>query len=111
VSGRFSQANAVLDVSELHFEIPGAKAEMNGQVQLVGSTYDFHGKVRTEATASKMTTGWKSLLLSPFDGLLKKNGAGLEVPIKVTGTGSMYDLRLDFPHSTRAPLGLTSRLK
>ena len=49
------------------------------------STFEFHGKVRTEATASQMTTGWKSLLLTPFDGLLKKNGVGLELPIKVTG--------------------------
>jgi hypothetical protein len=108
VSGKFSQADAVLDVSELTFQIPGAQAEMTGQVQLVGSTYEFQGKVRTEATASQMTTGWKSLLLSPFDKLLKKNGAGLELPIKVTGTKSTYDLRLNFPHDTRPPQGLTS---
>jgi hypothetical protein len=108
VSGKFSQANAVLDVSELNFRIPGAQAEMNGQVQFVGSTFEFHGKVRTQATASQMTTGWKSLLLGPFDKLLKKNGAGLELPIKVTGKGSTYDVRLDFPHSTRSPQGLTS---
>jgi hypothetical protein len=108
VSGKFSQADAVLDVSELNFQIPGAKAEMSGQVQLVGSTYEFQGKVRTEATASQMTTGWKSLLVKPFDGLLKKNGAGLELPIKVTGTKSTYDLRLNYPHDTRPPQGLTS---
>ena len=108
VSGKFSQANAVLDVSELNFQIPGAKAEMSGQVQLVGSTFEFHGKVRTEATVSQMTTGWKSLLARPFDSLLKKNGAGVELPIKVTGTKSTYDLRLDFPHDTRPPQGLAS---
>jgi hypothetical protein len=108
VSGKFSQANAVLDVSELNFKIPGAQAEMSGQVQLVGSTFEFHGKVRTEATVSQMTTGWKSLLARPFDKLLKKNGAGVELPIKVTGTKSTYDLRLDFPHDTRPPQGLAS---
>lgn len=105
VSGRFSQADALLDVSELNFAMPGAQVAMSGQVHLVGSTFEFHGKVRTEATASQMTTGWKSLLLMPFDRLLKKNGAGVELPIKVTGTGSRYDLRLDFPHDTRAPAG------
>jgi hypothetical protein len=108
VSGKFSLANAVLDVSELNFKIPGAQTVMDGQLQLVGSTFEFHGKVRTEATASQMTTGWKSLLLGPFDKLLKKNGAGVELPIKVTGKGSTYDLRLDFPHDTHAPQGLTS---
>jgi hypothetical protein len=81
---------------------------MDGRVQLVDSTYEFQGKVRTEATASQMTTGWKSLLLTPFDKLLKKNGAGLELPIKVTGTKSTYDLRLNYPHDTHAPAGPAS---
>jgi hypothetical protein len=103
VAGTFTQADAVLTVPELNLTLPGAQMMMNGQIQLVGSTFEFHGKVRTQATASQMTTGWKSLLLSPFDKLLKKNGAGLELPIKVTGTRSTYDLRLDFPHDTKMP--------
>jgi AsmA-like C-terminal region len=111
MSGRFTQADAVLQVSELNYQMPGAQVQMEGKVQLVGSTFEFHGKVRTEATASQMTTGWKSLLLSPFDKLLKKNGAGVELPIKVTGTRSTYDLRLDFPHDTHAPAGLGSPAK
>jgi hypothetical protein len=100
LTGRFSQADGVIEVSELNYQMPGAQAQMEGRVEPVGSTFEFHGKVRTAATASQMTTGWRSLLLSPFDGLLKKNGAGLELPIKVTGTRSTYDLRLDFPHDT-----------
>jgi hypothetical protein len=111
VQGTFSQTDAVLDMSELNYQMPGAQVAMTGQVQLVGSTFEFHGKVRTEATASQMTTGWKSLLMKPFDGLLKKNGAGMELPIKVTGTRSTYDLRLDFPHDTRAPQGPTTPAK
>jgi hypothetical protein len=111
LTGRFSQANGVVEVSELNYEMPGAQAQMEGRVELVGSTFEFHGKVRTQATASQMTTGWKKLLLSPFDGLLKKNGAGLELPIKVTGTRSTYDLRLDFPHVTRAAAGVGSPRK
>ena len=108
ISGKFSQADGVVEVSELTYQMPGAQAQMEGKVELVGSTFEFHGKVRTEATASQMTTGWKSLLLSPFDKLLKKDGAGLELPIKVSGTRSAYDLRLDFPHDTRAPAGVGS---
>jgi hypothetical protein len=111
MSGRFSQADGVADVSELHYEMPGAQVQMEGKIELVSSTFEFHGKVRTQATASQMTTGWKSLLLSPFDGLLKKNGAGLVLPIKVTGTRSTYDLRLDFPHDRRAPAGVASPRK
>jgi hypothetical protein len=111
MTGRFSQADGVVQVNELNYQMPGAQVQMEGKVELVGSTFEFHGKVRTQATASQMMTGWKSLLLSPFDGLLKKNGAGLELPIKLTGTRSTYDLRLDFPHDTRAPAGAGSPRK
>jgi len=111
MSGTFSQADAVLQILELNYQMPGAQVTMNGQIELIGSTYEFHGKVRTEATASQMTTGWKSMLLVPFDKLLKKNGAGVELPIKVTGTRSTYDLRLDFPHDTRAPAKLPAAAK
>jgi AsmA-like C-terminal region len=111
LSGKFSQADAVMQIPELNYQMPGAQVTMVGQIQLVESTFEFHGKVRTQATASQMTTGWKSLLLTPFDKLLKKNGAGLELPIKVTGTRSTYDLGLDFPHDTHAPAGLPSPAK
>jgi len=111
LSGRFSQADAVMQIPELNYQMPGAQVTMVGQIQLVESTFEFHGKVRTQATASQMTTGWKSLLLTPFDKLLKKNGAGLELPIKVTGTRSTYELGLDFPHDTHAPAGLPSPAK
>jgi hypothetical protein len=108
VTGKFAMSNAVLDLTDVDCQVPGAQLAMSGQMHLVGSTYEVHGKVRTEAMASQMTTGWKSLLLKPFDKFLKKDGAGVELPIKVTGTGSTYDLRLDFPHNTHAPAGPTS---
>jgi len=103
LSGRFTQADAVMQIPEVNYQMPGAQVTMTGQIQFVETTFEFHGKVRTQATASQMTTGWKSLLLTPFDKLLKKNGAGMELPIKVTGTKSTYDLRLDFPHDTKMP--------
>jgi hypothetical protein len=111
LTGRFSQADGVIEVSELDYQMPGAEAQMEGKIELAASTFEFHGKVRTQATASQMTTGWKSLILTPFDGLLKKNGAGLELPVKVTGTRSTYDLRLDFPHDTRARTGVAGGVK
>ena len=111
LSGTFSQADAVMTIPQLDYQMPGAQVTMTGHIELVGSRYEFHGKVRTAATASQMTTGWKSLLLIPFDGLLKKNGAGVELPIQMTGVGSAYDLRLDFPHNTGISVGGTSPAK
>ncbi len=38
--------------------------------------------------ASQMVTGWKSVLLTPFDPLFKKHGKGLELPISISGRGN-----------------------
>jgi hypothetical protein len=35
-----------------------------------------------------MVTGWKSWLLKPVDPFLKKDGAGLQLPISISGTQS-----------------------
>jgi hypothetical protein len=42
-----------------------------------------------------MTTGWKSMLLKAVDPLLKKNGAGLEIPILISGTKSDPKFKID----------------
>ncbi len=88
MGGSFALANQVLHISALHYEMPGAQVDVAGDYSLNGETFEFGGTVRTDATASQMLTGWKSVVVKPFDGLLKKNGAGLEVPIKVSGTRS-----------------------
>jgi hypothetical protein len=45
-----------------------------------------------------MTTGFKSILLKPVDPLFSKNGAGTELPVKITGTKSEPHFGLDFGH-------------
>jgi hypothetical protein len=71
---------------------------MTGNYSLDGQTFDFHGTVRLDAKVSQMTTGWKSILLKPVDPFFSKNGAGTEVPIKITGTESEPRFGLDFGH-------------
>jgi hypothetical protein len=86
----------VLSFSFLHFLIPGTHADMVGQYSLDGNTFDFHGMLKLDATLSQMTTGWKSILLKPVDHFFRKDGAGTEVPFKVTGTRSEPHFGLDF---------------
>jgi hypothetical protein len=45
-----------------------------------------------------MTSGWKSVLLKPVDPFFSKDGAGTEIPIRVTGTESEPHFGLDFGH-------------
>lgn len=95
MGGDFSLASAILGVPKLHFQMPGAAVDVVGRYSLDGDTFDFAGTARTDATASQMLTGWKSLLAKPFDSLLKKDGAGVEVPITISGTRSAPHFGVD----------------
>lgn len=98
MTGAFDLKQGTMDLSRLHFEIPGTRVDMTGQYSLDGNTFDFHGKVRLDAKLSQTVTGWKSALLKPVDPIFEKNGAGTEVPIKITGTKAEPHIGLDFGH-------------
>lgn len=98
LQGTFRLDDGVFNFSFLHFQIPGTHADMTGQYSLDGNTFDFHGTVKMEAKLSQMTTGWKSILLKPVDPFFRKDGAGTEVPFKITGTRSAPRFGLDFHH-------------
>jgi AsmA-like C-terminal region len=96
MKGDFNLANSELAISNLVYDVPGAKVNMDGIYSMDGNKFDFHGTARLKATISQMVGGWKGLLLSPMDQFFKKNGAGTEVPIKITGTKSEPHFGLDF---------------
>jgi hypothetical protein len=81
----FSMANANMLIRSLHYQVPGANVDLDGAYTEDGNAFDLVGHVRTDATASQMVTGWKSALLKPFDGMFKKDGAGAQIPIQITG--------------------------
>lgn len=98
LQGSFKLKDGILSFSSLQFRIPGTHANMTGQYSLDGNVFDFHGILRMEAKLSEMTKGWKSILLKPIDPFFHKNGAGTEVPFKITGTRSEPHFGLDFRH-------------
>ncbi len=97
--GAFTLKDGVLSFSQLHFLVPGTHVDMTGDYSLDGQTFDFRGTARLDAKVSQMTTGWKSILLKPVDPFFSKNGAGTEVPIRITGTESEPHFGLDFGHN------------
>lgn len=103
LQGSFRLSTGLLSFSSLQFAVPGAHADMTGQYSLDGNTFDFHGKLRLDAKLSQLTTGWKSILLKPLDPFFHKNGAGTELPFKITGTRSAPHFGLDFGHQENAP--------
>jgi hypothetical protein len=96
--GVYSLENGLLSFSFLHFQIPGTHVDMTGDYSLDGRNFDFHGNAKLDAKLSQMTSGWKSILLKPVDPFFSKDGAGTEVPIRITGTESAPHFGLDFGH-------------
>jgi len=102
LKGTFRLGNGVLSFSQLRFQVPGTQVDLTGKYSLDGNQFDFHGKARLDAKLSHMVTGWKAILLKPVDPFFSKNGAGTELPVKVTGTKSEPHFGMDFGHKNDA---------
>ena len=81
----------VANFTRLYFEVPGARARVEGTYGLSSHQVDLHGNLWTDATVSKDTSGIAAMLLKPFDPLFKRKHAGAEVAVVVNGD-------IDAPH-------------
>jgi hypothetical protein len=98
LKGTFGLDNGLISFSQLEFRVPGTQVNLTGTYSLDGNQIDFHGKARLDAKLSHTVTGWKSILLKPADPFFSKNGAGTELPVKVTGIKSEPHFGSDFGH-------------
>jgi hypothetical protein len=100
--GQFVMEGGKLTFSRLDYSLPGAKVNLLGEYSLDGEKFEFNGKVRTDAKVSQMVASrWKSLLLKPVDPFFKKDSAGAEIPVKVSGTKSAPKFGLDIGHKDK----------
>ena len=97
--GQFVLGGGKLSFSKLDYSLPGADVKLAGEYTLDGDRFEFAGKMRTDAKVSQMVASkWKSILLKPVDPFFKKNGAGAEIPVKISGTKSAPKFGLDLGH-------------
>ncbi len=97
--GSLVAANGRLNFPSLKYSLPGADVALQGTYSMDGNTFEFFGKVRTVAKVSQMVAApWKRFLLKAVDPFFQKNGAGAEVPVKITGTQGAPKFGLDFGH-------------
>jgi hypothetical protein len=101
MQGQFTLGKGVLRLPSVTFSVTGARVAMAGVYNMKSEALDFHGDVRLAASASQTMTGFKSLLLKPFDGLLRKRGAGTRLAIKVTGTRDKPEFGLELGRTFR----------
>jgi hypothetical protein len=100
--GQFVMDNGKLSFSKLDYTLPGAEVLLAGEYTLDGDRFEFEGKMRTDAKVSQMVASkWKSILLKPVDPFFKKNGAGAEIPVKISGTKSAPKFGLDLRHKDK----------
>lgn len=107
----FSLGNAMLLVPSLHYEVPGGAAQLVGAYSLNAGAFEFLGHIRTDAEASQMVTGWKSALLKPFDSIFKKNGAGLQLPVSISGANNNVHFGLAMHGVDESPQQIVADIK
>lgn len=86
LSGHVVVRNGIATFSELRFEVPGARATLQGTYNLLTQKIDLRGMLYMDANLPKATSGIKSFLLKAIDPFLKKNRqGGAKIPVKITG--------------------------
>ncbi len=83
---RFVLDDAKIRFEGLTFEVPGARALLDGTHELHRGTLDFKGELRMEASVSQAVGGFRSFLLKMVDPFLRSGGDGAVISIKVDGT-------------------------
>ncbi|MES2219448.1 MAG: AsmA-like C-terminal region-containing protein [Acidobacteriota bacterium] len=96
MNGDFDLANGKLKLPRLVCTVPGAEIQLAGVYTLDGREFDFTGHARMQASVSSIVGGWKGKLLMPLDPFFSKQGAGTEIPIKITGTNMNPHFGLNF---------------
>lgn len=86
VTSKFAFSKRALTYRGLAFTVQGASVTLDGTHRLGPRTLALEGEVLLKASASNTLTGFKRWLVKPFDSLLRKNGAGTRLVIRVEGT-------------------------
>jgi hypothetical protein len=97
LSGRVELRNATANFSEFSFTVPGASAQMHGTYSLESNVIDLHGTLKTDSEFSKMSGGFKSVLLKPFNVFFERKHAGAVLPVYLLGTYDNPQAGLDLP--------------
>lgn len=99
MQAEFDMGGGLFKVPSLAYSVPGADIHVKGTYYMRNSGLEFAGKARMQATVSKMVGGWKGKLLKPADRFFKKDGAGAEIPIYISGTRQKPEFGYNFEQS------------
>jgi hypothetical protein len=87
LKGHVVTTNAVANLSNLTFDVPGASAKVSGTFKLKTQEVSLQGYMHLDSELSKTTTGVKSVLLKVMQPFMKKGKRNESViAIKIGGT-------------------------
>ena len=96
MQGDFQMAAGRIALPARTYTVPGANIQLKGTYGVEGGKLDFAGAARLDATVSQMVGGVLGVLLKPADRYFKKDGAGTEIPIHISGTREDPSFGIDF---------------
>jgi len=97
LAGHVELRDATATFSNFSFAVPGAFAQAHGTYNLESTVVDLHGTLKTDAELSKMNSGFKSVLLKPFNIFFQRKHVGAELPVHLIGTYHAPEFGLDLP--------------
>jgi hypothetical protein len=84
----------VIRLSNVSFEVPGARVNVAGDYALRSAALDFRGTVRLNAKLSTMTEGVKSFLLRLVEPVFRRDNTTV-IPIRISGSARDPKVGLD----------------
>ena len=85
LAGNLHIDDAEVTFPSLNFSVPGARVALMGSYDMNQGNINFDGSASLDAKISQTLTGWKRILVKPFDPLFARNGAGTFLPIEIRG--------------------------
>ena len=95
LSGEVMLDKSIARFTDLRFQVPGAKARVDGTYSVITHKIDLHGRMKVQTAISKTSSGMKAVLLKMMDPFFKKKKNGEVVPIHIAGTYEHPEFGLD----------------
>ena len=95
LKGRFTVSEGIAHLSHVDFHVPGARALLDGQYNLIDYQTEMRGLLITKGNVSAATTGVKSFLVKVLSPFFKRWHQQKVVPFKITGSYGHANVSLD----------------
>ena len=95
LKGRFSASDGVAHLSKVEFEVPGARASLDGDYNLIDYETKMRGLLITKGNVSATETGFRSFFIKALNPFFRRWQQQKVVPFKITGRYARTQISLD----------------